>query len=392
MGLTKDIFIKKIRKPAGFVFRFAKTYLKNWYSTRQITDLSHLPLCYFSVLRNEEIEESALIERLLDGDIVIVRNLIEKLSLQSNFDNLSKEFFEIEYEMLDDIHQYKNTKELAEIALEVRESVRLMKLQTSIIKRLMSPHDNTVYVEMQPNLRVHLPFGKVKQHEPFIEGKLGRGKMNPHGQHKDSWRNHPENTINIWLAMTEANSKNGLAVLPQSINFHAKFCPSEKEIHSEVKTYPSQQWVSELSAGDAVLFCAELLHGSVINMTQKSRVCLSMRSTIGIPRFHKRSTPNYVKLTGDKFDNMSISKLRSTGEFEPKSKDFTFTHYEKKQSVLNTVEVNEKHIKLLINEKEKVFPRYCPHGGQDLMNGELDKNGYLLCPAHRMSFRGKDTE
>ena len=33
--------------------------------------------------------------------------------------------------------------------------------------------------------------------------------------------------------------------------------------------------------------------------------------------------------------------------------------------------------------------RKCPHAGADMMNGELNNKGELLCPSHRMCLAGK---
>lgn len=381
---------RKIRKPVGNVYRFLKTYVKNRYIAHHLTQLMHLPLEYFSVLKNRPIEENEVVERLQNGDIILVPDLIKKLQLQSDFEQLIGDFFDLEYNKLSQIHRLKSIEELVKGALSIRQSVSLLKLQTSILKRLMQPHSTSVYLEMQPNLRVHPPFGHIRNHEDYIEKYLGRGKINPHGQHKDSWRYHPENTLNIWVALTDVNEQNGISILPQSLKYQPKFSASEQEVLQEVKTYPSQHWVSHLNAGDAVLFSAELLHGSIINLSSNSRACLTMRSTIGAPTFHERVSTNYIKLTGDIFDNMSGSKLRPQGCFEPLSRDLTFEPCEAQKTSVSPVYFDEKKITLRINGRLKDFPRYCPHAGRDLLMGELSQEGHLLCPAHRMSFKGKE--
>jgi hypothetical protein len=290
---------------------------------------------------------------------------------------------------LGDIHNLKTVEQIVDDALAVRHSVPTLILQSSIMKRILDPHIKASYIELQPNLRLHLPYGKVKQHEAYVESRMGRGKLNPHGQHKDSWRSHPKNTINVWVAMSEANDKNGLALLPQSSEYQPRFDDGLQEIADGVKTYPSQQYTTDMQPGDAIIFQAELVHGSIINMTKKTRVALSMRCTPTEPEFHKRVTYNYIKVEGGKFDNLSKGKLFNHGDFEPLSRDSVFEPVEARNSSIMPVEYDDNHIKLEVNGQVKLFPRRCPHAGTDLLNGELDDNGQLLCPSHRMCIAGK---
>ncbi|MBU2870947.1 phytanoyl-CoA dioxygenase family protein [Colwellia sp. E2M01] len=257
------------------------------------------------------------------------------------------------------------------------------------MKRLLEPHVSAPYVELQPNFRLHLPYKIVKNHEQFIESRMGRGKLNPHGQHKDSWRYHPKNTINVWLALTPANKNNGLSILPNSAEYHPKFDVDKQEIAAGVKTYPVQQYISDMAAGDALLFKAELLHGSIINTSEKTRATLSMRCTTTKPNFHKKVVYNYIKISSKKFDNLSFDKLKPIGKFEPASTDCTFALAEEKKTSIKPIEYDENYIKIDIKGEIYSFPRWCSHAGTDLLNGELDDNGHLLCPSHRLCHLGK---
>ncbi|MEY8213327.1 MAG: phytanoyl-CoA dioxygenase family protein [Colwellia sp.] len=257
------------------------------------------------------------------------------------------------------------------------------------MKRLLEPHVPCPHIELQPNFRLHLPYKIIKHHEKFIESRMGRGKLNPHGQHKDSWRYHPKNTINVWLSLTTANKNNGLAILPTSADYHPKFDANKQEIAHGVKTYPIQQYISDMASGDALLFKAELLHGSIINTSEKTRATLSMRCTTTKPEFHKKVIYNYIKINGKKFDNLSLDKLMPAGKFEPISVDSTFPPAERKKTSLQPIEYDEKHIKVEIKGEIYSFPRWCSHAGADLLNGELDENGNLLCSSHRSCHSGK---
>lgn len=380
---------KQVRKWLGDYYRFVEKWLKNRAVARNLINLSEYPLSYYSVLKNDAIPESKVFEQLESGDIIIVRDLLNQLNIAAEMESIVETYFDVTLSELVNVHRTTSIDSLVSRAWKIRSAMSLLTLQSSVLKRLISPHQSTAYIEMEPNMRIHVPYTAVKGHETAIEAKLGRGKINPHGQHKDSWRYHPQNTVNVWLALTDANPFNGMSILPGSLNYHPKFSTKLREIEEQVKTYPSQHWVTDLRAGDAIIFSAELLHGSVINMTARTRACLSMRFTRDEPVFHKKTSPNYMKVTQTGFSNMTWSKLR-TGNFYPESCDVIYPPLEKLGTSLRPLQVTESQIKLNINGKIKCFPRFCPHAGKDLLTGELDSNGDLLCPAHRMSFKGKE--
>lgn len=378
-----------LRKFLGFYYRFARQYWLNRKVYQQLIELAHLPVRYYSVLLQSEIAQAKVLEQVEAGDVIVVRDLIGQLQLYPQLEAISQQFFNLSYQQLSDIHQLKTVEQIVDDALAVRHALPTLVLQSSIMRRLLAPHVDKQYLELQPNLRLHLPYGKVKQHEQYIESRMGRGKLNPHGQHKDSWRYHPSNTINVWVALSEANDKNGLSLLPQSASYMPKFDAKAQEIAQGVKTYPSQQYATDLKLGDALIFQAELVHGSIINMTNQTRVALSMRCAPSEPKFHRRVTYNYIKTGAGGFNNLSDSKLRAKGEFEPQSRDTEFAPSEAKYTGIKPLKFDEQHIHLEVEGQIKQFPRYCPHAGTDLLNGELNDQGELLCPSHRMCVKGK---
>ena len=381
--------LRKTKKKVGSYYRFSQTYLKNKQVFNQLIDLSNKPLTYYSVLKQSEIDEKDVLSQVQLGDVILVRNLIGQLDLQKKFNELINSFFGIEYDHLTTIHKEKTISEIVDSALNVRHSVPTLVLQSSIMHRLLTPHVSASFLELMPNLRLHLPYGKVKAHEEYIESRMGRGKLNPHGQHKDSWRFHPKNTINVWIALSEANDTNGLSILPKSANYQPKFDEQAQEIASGVKTYPSQQWVTDMQAGDAAIFEAELLHGSIINTSKNTRACLSMRCAPSEPKFHKDLTYNYIKVEDGKFDNLSWSKLSTKNNFAPLSRDITFKPAEELHTGFIPESYDNQKIVIKIDGDLKEFPRHCPHAGTDMLNGELNEHGDLICPSHRMCLKGK---
>lgn len=391
MGVFERVSqIKKAsRKKAGFYYRQLKQYHKNKAVFEQIIDLQQQSVSYYSVLKRQSVAEHEVMALVESGDIIMVKDLIGQLGLQSQMDALSKDFFDVDYAQLADIHKLKSIEQIVDDALKVRDSIPALAIQSSIMQRLLKPHTKTCYLELQPMLRLHLPYGKIKTKESYIESRMGRGKLNPHGQHKDSWRYHPKNTVNVWIALTQANDKNGMGILPQSVEYHPQYNGDEREMTPGMKTYPSLQYVTDMQPGDGLIFRAELLHGSIINMSNQTRVAFSMRCAASEPQFHKTTQPNYIKVEDGRFDNLTALKLMAKGDFEPPSRDRVFPPLESLNSSIKPVDYDDKQITLQVDGTLRTYPRYCPHAGADLLNGELNEQGQLLCPSHRMCLSGK---
>ena len=376
--------LKWIRKAANNLLLIPK----NKRVFESIFPLDEHRLTYFSVQENAEVAEPGVLARVNQGDIIVVRSMINDLHLEQKIDEFCRENFGVSYADLASIHETKSLEDILQSAYTARSHLDCLSIQSSVMARILKPHTSNYYLELQPNLRLHLPYKAVKAKEQQIEAKIGRGKLNPHGQHKDSWRYHPKNTINVWIALTEANENNGLALLPDSLSYNPKFSEEEQEIAHGVKTYPSQQWVGALNKGDALIFRAELLHGSIINMSNVTRFAFSMRCTDQKPEFHRDHQYNYIGIENGKFKSLIFDKLFNSFNFSPQSADTHFAPADEKETALKPETYDEKHITVKVKNEIMRFPRKCPHAGRDLLFGELDDDGRLLCPSHRMRIRG----
>ncbi len=354
---------------------------------RNVISLDDCDLGYRSVLLGRMISEQEVAQHIAAGDVIIVESLVQKLGLKDRLDRFCRSHFATGFEHLENIHNSQSVEQILDSAFHARSDEECLAIQTSIMSRLLKPHSNNYYVELQPNLRLHLPYKSIRDEEALIEKIIGRGKLNPHGQHKDSWRYHPENTINVWIALTAATPRNGMAILPESLDYQPRFSVHEQEIEERVRTYPSQQWVTDLSPGDAVLFRAELLHGSIINTSTQTRFAFSMRCSLEEPAFHRDHQYNYVGYRSGRWHSLVFNKLFRAHDFQPLSRDESFAAAESRGAGLSPEYYDEECIQLRINGELKTFPRRCPHAGRDLLFGELDADGSILCPAHRMRIR-----
>jgi len=380
--------IKSLLRPLKLTFTTLVKIKSNRKVFDSILNLDDRKLDYFSVIRQESIKESEVIAQVNAGDVIIAADIIGKLHLEEKVDDLCTDNFSVQYNELEKIHDDLSIEKIIDGSLNAKTSPLCLQIQSSIMSRILRPHTKKYFLELLPNLRLHLPYSLIKNKEQLIEKRMGRGKLNPHGQHKDSWRYHPKNTINVWVALTEASNKNGLSLLPKSESYNPKYNDEIQEIANGVKTYPSQQYVTNLKKGDALIFKAELLHGSIINTSAQTRVALSMRCAIEQPIFHKIFQYNYIGINGSKFSNLSLAKILGKHKFVTPSQDHEFAPAEKLNTSLKPHSYDEKYIYIENNSNLTRYPRRCSHAGTDLLFGELDKNGNLLCPSHRMCIKG----
>jgi hypothetical protein len=338
---------------------------------------------FWSIVRQENVAPADVPEAILGGDVIIARGLVDALGIRDDFDGFLGRAYGIGYDDAGRIHEKVSTPEIAERTERFKNDPGLLTLECTILQSLF-PHERELYVELMPNLRPHLPHHMVLEHESAIEEKIGRGKMNPHGPHKDSWRFHPENTINVWLALSDVNHLNGMFILPKSRDYYPKF--ANNEIRIGCQTYPGQQYLTDLRAGDAVLFAAELLHGSVINQTPATRFAFSMRCSFEKPRFHKTFMYNYVRVKPS-FSNLIAAKLKPNSDFEPPSRDTESPSLGGLPPHIDIVSMTPEQLVVRVGEELVTYPRRCPHQGMDLRHGYLDGNR-LVCPQHQMRVDG----
>ena len=108
----------------------------------------------------------------------------------------------------------------------------------------------------------------------FFSGKIG-----PAAPHRDTWAGIPVNGITVWAAMTDCQAEHGLVYYPESWDRPLNWAKKD------FSGMPGQQEISDVAAGDAVLFAAHHLHGSVPNRSDRTRLTASIRATVGVPRY-----------------------------------------------------------------------------------------------------------
>lgn len=218
------------RKFVGQFYRLLQQYKKSKQVFNPLIDLSGYSIRYYSVMQQRNVSEAQLMQLVESGDIIKVDNLIAQLDLQQQLNEINRQYFDLDYEQLSQIHKLQSVEQVFDNSLNAKDPIAALVLQSSILHCLLQPHNQSSYLELQPDLRLHLPCAQGKAKEAYIGSKMGRGKINPHGQHKDTWRSHPKNSLNVWVSLNEDYAKNGLALLLQNADYHPKFSANEREM------------------------------------------------------------------------------------------------------------------------------------------------------------------
>ena len=344
--------------------------------SRVITDKI---LDFYSTKQRCYLEREEAVQCAQEGDVIIIKNTLKALGLEEAVNKFFTEQYEIPLKDLASIHEKKSVADILSTTKKIKQHPFLLRLESTLIQHVLSGQPE-IYLELMPNLRPHIPFQLALTHEEEIENVIGRGKMNPHGPHKDSWRFHPKNTLNVWLALTEVTSENGMIVLPDSLDYYPRFL--RNEIVPGCATYPDRHYITELEPGDTLLFSAELLHGSILNQTDSTRFAFSMRCSTQIPNFHKDFMYNYVQVQPS-FSNLTRQKIFGSADFSPESVQTESPSLGPEADNLSIIEKTADYLIIITEQGPRKFPRRCPHKGIDLANASL-RGGKLICPQHQM--------
>jgi nitrite reductase/ring-hydroxylating ferredoxin subunit len=104
-----------------------------------------------------------------------------------------------------------------------------------------------------------------------------------HGPHLDSWAGHSRDGLNIWWAMCDAPAAASMVLYPELAD---RALPCDRRTLYLRQDYPlPPPTFVPLGAGDMLMFDPEILHGTHLNVTDRTRVAVSMRLNASRPTF-----------------------------------------------------------------------------------------------------------
>ena len=149
----------------------------------------------------------------------------------------------------------------------------------------------------------YLDYSKERGRTSFkIDPSLTAGYHNnlpfawSHGPHSDSWFGHSYDGINLWWAYDGVTDENGVTLYPDHVGLDLVDLDVIKEppyVNKEVSV--GVPYVPNLKKGEILAFNSELLHGTRVNTSNKTRISISTRINPYLPKFNK-DVFRFVKL------------------------------------------------------------------------------------------------
>jgi len=382
-----------------------------------------------AILEMGSVEKiDGLVQRILEGEVVVVRGGLKRLGLYEMLVNASHAAIrrvagrevakKVEDAGFDRIHEWVPPEAIPALTEAVyREITAIAPVVLARLVPDLFPDGGPYYFERSPNVRFHIPFDlAVMQRREFEEfaRKMGDGKITAHGPHRDPWVDCPDNAINVWIALGPVRRGNGLTIFKEHYRTNFEFMDGYV-----VNGTPLHRPLTfDLQAGDAVLFHGGHLHGSELNRTNRTRHVVSFRITFGKPHYPRGHHHRYLhaglaggplrwlagipqnlqwsffaclmdrvryKVTGKgKMSGRDQSALPTNSGSVPPLGNGSIAIADFPVGSIRPVS-NSVCVARLGNDQFAAIGRRCPHMGGDLACGWIDE-GKLVCPLHSLPF------
>jgi len=368
-------------------------------------------------------------QRLLNGEHFIVRHCLQELGLfdalvDASFKGITQQLGQARAEKimalgLDKIHKEVTAAEIPDLTDAVYDAMepKSYEILSKFVMEMVG-HKGAFYFEQKPNVRFHIPQDMaapyLKQFKEFAK-RHGDGKITPHRAHRDSWVDCPSNLINVWVAVGEVKTGNGLTLYPES--YDTDLANTGPYISADEN--PGKATTFDMAPGDVLLFHGDHVHGSEINVTDSTRHVISFRIVLEKPRYahghyhHYLYSPlasgplamfagipqnmawSFVKDGFRRTGRKVLSLLgKNTGPSLASARASVLAHKSDHPtgpfpvSDLDDGMIHEYSDKICITKATDgslvAFSRFCPHEGADLAKGVM-QDGQVKCPWHNLS-------
>ena len=150
--------------------------------------------------------------------------------------------------------------------------------------------------------------------ELFLKPKK-TGMMSPFHQDNYYWNlNNNNNSLNLWLACTESNSRNGavcyikkshkLGIIDHEISFVAG--SSQKIPDKVIKKINLQRVTPKLNPGDFIIHHSAVIHGSKKNTSNKNREGLVISYKTADAKVNKKKLFIYKKKVKENLKKLNL--------------------------------------------------------------------------------------
>jgi nitrite reductase/ring-hydroxylating ferredoxin subunit len=107
-----------------------------------------------------------------------------------------------------------------------------------------------------------------------------------HAPHLDSWLGQPMTSLSVWLAIAGVDRDNSLCLYPDT---YGKTLPFNGAQFLGTGLCLPKPMRPDIADGDLFVFSTDILHGSQLNVSNKTRIALTTRIDPGTPTFSKDS-------------------------------------------------------------------------------------------------------
>lgn len=380
-------------------------------------------------LKPEDRPFTGLSERILDGEVIMLRNCLHEVGLfelleQATFAGIRSSMGEAVAERVkqvgvEKIHTVVSAADIPRLTDSVYDVItaRSLDFLKPFVNDVLGVTDS-FFFERKPNVRFHIPHdvvaNEIKNFRQFTK-QHGDGKITPHKTHRDSWVDCPSNLINVWIAVGPVKTGNSLTIYPQVYRKDIKH--SGPYIRADENPGPAETF--NMEAGDVLLFHGDQLHGSEINSTDCTRHVISFRIVLEKPNYTHGHYHHYahsalaggpwdwlaelpqnlawsfidyrVKQVGRKLGELTgLHKAGSNGSSpavinragESSAEDISIP-----LASLQPGSIQAVSAKICVVRTDdgvvKAFSRYCPHQGADLSLGVMREHE-VMCPWHNL--------
>jgi len=202
-------------------------------------------------------------------------------------------------ENLDAIHENIGASDLTEIEARIYDCFRQSEFQTKysrlcqeLIDEMFQGHADYQKI---PSIRIQFPNSKTVNF------------------HTDCWYGHGEEVQNFWLPLVDVQGNESLAILDDDESDKAldKFYAEAPSI-IEINEYCEQKcWFVKLKYGEILHFPAKLLHGTLNNTSDCTRISFDFRMRVENSDTGTKQTSFFSNSEKNKNNNLEMDEMRS---------------------------------------------------------------------------------
>lgn len=254
-----------------------------------------------------------------------------------------------------------------------------------------------------------LPF-RLKELAAFIEARRNAppGRHRCRASHVDSWQGQPLHSLSVWLGVAGVNRDNALCLFPETQNY--KMPQNGTLDFGEGFLLPQPRRPGN-GDGDLLIFTTDMLHCTQLNVTDETRVALSIRVSPDTSTFDEdnfwsvqRCHSGKRLLAGDTSApgrngarTVPVERKASGWPLEVREIQIDRPHRPSERvEVMPAAELLEgERVAVRFANREVLIFRtgsglsamagVCPHHGYRMADGP-DEGGKLTCPGHALEF------